>query len=208
MEDERTESCTLVGIRAYFRELARVHGNRGPVGEIIGALSAGSLDPADYDRICRQHGVGREIWFRRQVLDLLLGYLAQELDKGPISAEARHDLRELRLFLRVADGEFMKYRAAEVARLLGDQFDAILADFVIDAAEELHQVELQALFGLSYDDYLALIRAPLERAVAQLSELSRRGSFEDRSTALAKLSAIDPMYRLATARGRTLGALF
>jgi hypothetical protein len=208
MEDELAGSNTAVGLRAHFRALVVTQGTQGPIGELIAALSGEHLDRADYDRICGRHGIDTDIWFRRQVLDLVLGYVTQELEKGPLSAGAQRDLRELRHFLQVTDGEFMKHRAAEVATLLREQFDAILADFVIDDAEELQQVELQALFGLSYDDYLALIRGPLERAVAELSQLSRQGNREGRSTAVAKLAALDPMYRLATARPRRPGALY
>jgi hypothetical protein len=202
------------GIGAYFTDLETRHCTLGLVGEIIGLLAAENLNPAEYERICRQHGVAREPWFRRQILDLVLGHVSRLLENGPLDVKAQRELRGLqrelrglRLFLNVRDGEFQKFRPAEVAALLGKQFERILEDFVIDDSEELQQVELQAVFGLSYDDYLTLIRAPLERVVAELSGIQCEGSSGERSSAMT-LSALEPMYRLATKRRRTLGALY
>jgi len=208
MEGETLDASGFPGIGAYFTELAVSQGTQGPAGELIALLAAENLNPAEYDRVCRKHGVAKEPWFRRQILDLVLGHVTRLLEHSPLDAAAQRELRGLRRFLDIRDGEFSRFRAGEVAALLEEQFERILEDFVIDNSEELQQVELQAVFGVSYDEYLALIRAPLERVVARLSELRSAGTPAESSSASTKLAALEPMYRLATMQRRTLGALY
>jgi hypothetical protein len=134
---------------------------------------------------------------------LIIGYVREALQSGTLAATHLSDVRILSLCLAVPAGEFMDLRPAEIAALLGDQLDRILEDAVIDDEEELYQVDLQAAFGLGYDDYLMLVRRAFERAYADLSARAARGE-----SVADKLRAIEPIYRLAISRPRTLGALF
>jgi len=192
---------------SHFEGVSRALGTQGPLGEVIHLLASGELDASATDAICHKHDVSREPWFRRQLLDLVLGYVAAALENGPLTAEHQANVRALRRCLRMADGEFAELRSSEVAALLGEQLDRILEDGQVDDAEELYQVELQAAFGLSYDQYLALTRAVIERAYAALR--MQLGQFGDSPLATRrKLEALEPLYKLATAQRRSLGAMY
>src|SRR4051812_34714113 len=104
MDSEASSAERSSGMAAYFRALAAARGVHGPIGELSRLLSASVLDPTEYARTCVDHGVGREPWFRRQVLDLMLGYVARALEDGPLSSETQRDLNELRRFLHIQDG--------------------------------------------------------------------------------------------------------
>ena len=193
-------------IASYFGEIAS-QGGKGPIGELAVLLSAGVLEAAAFEKHVRRHGVAKEEWFKRQLVDLALGFIKEGLRDGALSENHLMDVRALNAFLTIDDGDFFELRPAEVATILGAQLDRILEDAVISNVEELYQVELQAAFGLGYDDYLALTRGAFERTFLDLS-LQAGGSGSSALDAERKLEALEPVYRLATARRRTLGARY
>jgi hypothetical protein len=194
---------------AFFSEVGTSQGTMGPIGELVAQIATGHLDPISYHSICERHGVAREPWLRSQCLDLVLSYVRHCLTSGQgLSPEHVRSLRALQSFLRVRDGEFLALRPAEVASVIREQLDEILADAVIDDGEELYQVELQAVFGLGYDDYLAMTRVVFERVSADLSIQARAAEAPAAAAAAKKLDTLAPVVRIATARARTLGALY
>jgi hypothetical protein len=200
VDESLTNSRTL---QAHFSGLAASAGTSGPIGEVVHLLSVGELTPTVFGALCRKHGLQREQWFRGQVLDLVIGYVQDALRSGALTSAHQADVRILSMCLDISAGEFVDRRPAEIAALLGEELERILDDDVIDDAEELYQVDLQTAFGLGYDDYLTLVRTAFERAHADLSARAARGEAVG-----AKLRALEPIYRLATSRPRSLGALY
>jgi hypothetical protein len=90
--------------------------------------------------------------------------------------------------------------------------DTILADERVDHFEELHLVSVQAAFDLSYDQFLSLGRAALERTIANL-DFKRALAERDCNVATADTltrtrAALEPLYWLTSRQRRTLGALY
>ena len=187
--------------------LVASRGNRGPIGELAVLLSRGVLDPVAFAEHVKAHGLAGVDWFRRQVVDLAFGFIVKGLEGGGVKPGHLGKVRRVNAFLHITDGEFLKLRPAEVAAVIGEQLDLILTDSEISREEELHQVELQAAFGLGYDDYLALGRTAFERAYFDL-ELVSRFPGPAQFGLQRKLDALTPMYRMAIARKRTLGSLY
>lgn len=198
---------TSEAIRAHFQNLGARIGLRGPTGEVIAILARGEYDPAAFADVRTRHGVEREDWFRGQLLDLIFGVLATQGDGEPLAAELIHDLTALGLFLHVEDGEFLRLKPNETAAVLGAQWDLLLADGEITDSEDLYQVELQDLFGLSYDQYVMLIRPAIERAWARL-QAPAPGEFGSESRRLRLRDALQPLYELARSQPRTLGTFY
>jgi hypothetical protein len=190
-------------IATYFQQILSTQGDRGPVGAILQQLAAGTLTAEAFARIADDHGVRREAWFRGQILDLFIGFVRTLLDTVRLGPEHRALLLDLRRQLAIPDGEFIMRRPAEVAAIVDEQLDRILADGIIDGAEELEQVEIQAAFGLAYDDYLLVSRRAFERVYSELLPLAAHSP-----EAARKLHILGPLYLLVTERPRTLGALF
>lgn len=197
---------TASAIAKYFGEVAE-KGNRGPIGELAVLLSQGTLEPAVFSAHVQVHGLDGEDWFKRQVLDLSIGFILNGLGANTLTADYLADIRTVNAFLHIADGDFYAFRPAEVAAVLGEQLALILEDAEISRDEELLQVELQAAFGLGYDEYLALGRTAFERAFLDL-QLQSAMPGADSQSVNRKLVALEPIYRLATLRKRTLGALY
>jgi hypothetical protein len=195
-------------VQEHFSRLAREIGTRGPTGELIALLASGHSEPIAYHEIVERHGVARETWFRQQSLDLVLGYARACLETGALDANRQSDISHLKEFMDVGEGEFATQRPAEVASLLQEQLEMILADGVIDENEDLYQVELQKAFDLGYDQYLLFTRVVLERVWARLSHMADNATDLEAGWARRRLYALEPLYRLAVAQPRTLGTLY
>ena len=203
--DEATANVRPL-IAAHYRVKVETHPS-GPIGELVAQLATGILDPRQVERLKRSHGLAGEDWYRRQVADLALGFIENCLLDGALNEQELTDIHALNACLGLDNRAYFKLRPAEVSALLSEQLDRILDDDLITDEEELYQVELQAAFGLGYDEYLLLIRGALERAYAQLSRSAEIGG-PSAADARRKLKALDPIYRLATATRRTPGALY
>jgi hypothetical protein len=199
-------------LRRHFSLVLADAGSTGAVAEILLLLSQGILDGAAFATIINQHGLNREPWFRDQRLDLVIGYVSAILSEGDIDSKTLDSIATLKRCLGVSEGDFISLRPAEVAALLNGELEQILEDDFIDAIEDLRQTELQAAFDLSYDQYLQLTRAELERAMASLMErleMARRSRGSDSSRLLEeRIAALDPIYQLAVSQPRRLGALY
>jgi hypothetical protein len=195
-------------IQKYFTEWIATHGSAGPHGELARWLATGEIEPSQYPEIVARHGVDRVPGFRDGVLDMVMSYAERCFVDGPPSVRDVAEIRILRRALHVADATLSDRRPVELSLILRSVFEAVLADGVIEDWEDLYLVEVQAAFGIGYDELLSLARPALEEAVANLERrLAAEPRLGDRRLAAAKLAALEPMYRLAAARPPSLGRL-
>lgn len=118
------------------------------------------------------------------------------------------DITTLQTLLRIPPSAYSKVRPVEVATILRQQLEEILADAVIDRAEDLYQVELQAIFGLGYDEYLRMTRVVFERVWDELQQEAALQHVDRAALIHVKITAIEPIVRLALAQPRSTGALY
>lgn len=185
-------------LRAYFgaRKGQPAH---GPTAELMGMLASGTLTDSSFRELVQRHHLSHEPWFRKQCLDLVLGFLQALLDSAPLTSEAQEELLWLKRSLAVREGELFDYRPAEITALLAGQMEAILADGAVDDAEERYQVELQRALDLGYDQYLALSRRAIEEALRDLElRLAMRQSASEDPSLRERIRALQSLYWLAT----------
>lgn len=200
------------GISRHFEQFVKQFGGGGPIGRIATALARGELGTESLKWTIDGQGESEEGWFRKGLLDLVLSYIQSSALEGVISDQCRRNIHLLKLCLGIREGEFFSERPAEVAAVLGEQLDYILDDLQIDNAEDLYQVELQAVFDLSYDHYLQLTRSAFERSLTAIRlDLGRAEMRHDKAAAsdlYKKAQALEPIALLALNQPRTLGALY
>lgn len=180
-------------ISTYFEQYAREHPGSGPLPQLVRLLALQRLEPVEIDRVWNDYGLSGNDAFRGQMLDLVLAYVEDALAKAPPNRDLAMDANLLRWFFRIPDGEFAERRPAEVEAILSREFERILTDSVVDSAEELQQVELQAAFGISYDDYLRFTKAAFEHAVTLDVPDFALGPV-DRSRVRKELAVLAPLY--------------
>ena len=142
------------------------------VQDLVSAIAREELTRPTFDAIAGRHGVQDLNPFKGALLDLVLYYVRFALNDHALSETEIDTVRQLKRFLRIEDGDFWLYRREQVRDAVELEIARILVDGRIDRAEELHQVEVQALFDLGYDQYLALTKEVVAGAVEELETVA------------------------------------
>jgi hypothetical protein len=164
------------------------------------------------EQILDLHGLSQNEAVRKEIIDLVLQFVEESLRQGGLTDSLIAEIKEMKLFLDVREGEFFNYRPVEISEILIKQLNAILDDFIIDRREDLYQVELQAAFDLGYDQYFALTRRAFEEAVelwdAQIRQAQASHQGDVIATLKDKREELEPFVKLALAQQRTIGGLY
>jgi hypothetical protein len=83
----------------------------------------------------------------------LLLYVNLVLNDHIITENEKRNIRLLKLYFKIEEGDFYRYRYQEVEEVLHRQFELLYSDNKIDFNEALHKVELQDIFNVSYDQF-------------------------------------------------------
>ena len=179
---------------------------------LLAALAQPQASRQELEQILSSHGLSQNGAVRQQIIDLVLQFVDESLQDSGLTESLVVEIRTLKAFLEIREGEFFKYRPVEVSEILTNQLNRILGDFVIDRSEDLYQVELQAAFDLGYDQYFGLTRRAFEETMelwdAQIRQ-AQAGNDKDALEILKqKRAGLEPFMKLAMAQQRTLGALY
>lgn len=135
------------------------------VASIVEVLARG--DTLDRDSFERLLGV-RDPASEASLCDFLLHCIAAFLSDHSLSVEEKSAIRYLWRLFQVSEGHLARVRGDRVGQLLAVELGRMLEDRRIDAAEALHQVDLQEVFGLGYDQYLELTKPHVFRVLLSL----------------------------------------
>jgi hypothetical protein len=95
--------------------------------------------------------------FKNEALKILILYIRLALNDNILSIEEKNNIKFLKLLFGIKDGDFKDNESiyTQVKNIINIQLQLIyLDDDSIDYSEALHKVDLQEIFGLSYDDFL------------------------------------------------------
>lgn len=94
--------------------------------------------------------------YKLNSLNLIIFYIYNSLNDNALSKEEKGNIKFLKLILDVKEGDFINYKniKEEVDSLIKIQLRLMyIDDDKIDNEEALHKVDLQEIFGLSYDEF-------------------------------------------------------
>jgi len=94
--------------------------------------------------------------YKENALNLIIHYIYSSLNDNALSKTEKANIRFLKLVLEVKEGDFMRNKEikAEVTDIMKIQLRLLyIDDDKIDKQEALHKVDLQEIFGLSYDEF-------------------------------------------------------
>lgn len=122
------------------------------INEIIELIYTNTLDEKSLEEIFERNQIKRIEDIKEELLDVLIVYINLVLNDHVISENELNNLQHLKLTFKIHEGDFYKYRYDEIGEVLKRQFIRMYRnDEKIDAKEALHNVSLQKLFDLSYD---------------------------------------------------------
>jgi hypothetical protein len=195
-------------MRDLFTRYVVTHRPEGAVGAVADLLAEGTLSRVTFDAVVAEYGVEHDRGFRDGLLDLVLHAARDAVRDHALSGDEVDLLRQLTVTFRVREGEFVARRRADVAAVLQGEVHRLLADDVVDGSEAAYAEQLQRVFGLGYDEYLALVRDAFTPAVERALARAAAGTWDgapERARFERALAALRTAYVLSPAQRRALG---
>lgn len=194
-------------LKAFFEAKAYAYPTNTAPNEIAKLLSADELTPYGCAPIIQKYGLERDGGLNRIFLDWIIEFVQSALTSRPNVTEDAKALEVVKHSLRIREGDFASLRPIEVKAILCEQLVGILEDGLLEEHEELAQLELQRIFSLGYDHYLALTRPLYDAAIAVLRAAIERASPTDMPALSKRLLSLEAVCALAGSQPRSLGGL-
>ena len=149
-------------MKATIQETAKELVSRREYPEVIKAalqlIVEGQMNSLALNKILSENGIRRITDIKDKTLDVILDYADVILEDDAISQEELTNLQMLKLFFHVEEGDFQKNnKFKRVENIIIRQLEKLYADNVLEYHEELHQSELQGVFGMGHDEYMAIV---------------------------------------------------
>lgn len=138
--------------------------------DIATLLADEKLSPASLKEVLHKHKIDSISNIKLELLDLLLIYAGMILDDQLIDNAEATNFNFMKRLFGIQEGDFYKHRYAAMQEVLSAQFALIYADNRVDTREAMHHVELQELFDLSYDQFLAFQKEEVNRSLKSGAE--------------------------------------
>lgn len=159
-----------LGFISAIHQLCETHSYSEDIRELLNMMLHGKstihfLDYIDDRNLGLAHIKG-------QAMEVVLDYAQLILEDNVLSQDEIFNIRYLRRFFNIEDGEFLEYsKRARVEAILIEQLEKLYADNKIDKEEMLHKSEMQGLFGLGYDDYQEIVNKVAIEAYSRGADL-------------------------------------
>ena len=165
-------------LRDVFREHLDSEALTGPIRSIAQLIASGELSRDSFDGLIEAKGLSGTPDLKEILLDLTLIFTRKCVEDHKLSEVEIDELVNLVTILRITEGDFYELRRDAVQAVICAQAMWMLGDEYVTEEEEILQSDLQRLFGLSYDQYVALLRPVAKKHIEQLE--SRRLATQDR----------------------------
>lgn len=123
------------------------------ISDIAEIIYNGSLNPENLNSILNEHKIKDIRDINEELLDLILVYINLALNDHIISENERRNIKRLKIHFKIKEGDFIEKRYSEIEDVLQRQFERLYSDNKIDTTESMHNVDLQEIFDLSYDQF-------------------------------------------------------
>lgn len=134
-------------------------------------IASEKLSRASFDELIQTEELLRVSNLKEALLDLTLIFARQCVENHCLSDVEIAELDSLVTIFRIEEGDFYELRRDAVQEIISAQAMWMLQDQYVTEQEEVLQRDMQRLFGLSYDQYVALLRLLAKK---HIEELERR----------------------------------
>lgn len=145
-------------IQESTRELMSRNEYPEVIKDALQLIVDGQMSSFALDKVLTEKGIRRITDIKEKTLDVLLDYADIILEDDILTFDELRDLKMLKLFFRIEDGDFQKNnKFARVEAIIVRQLEKLYADNKLDEQEAMHQSDLQGVFGLGYDEYAKIV---------------------------------------------------
>ena len=140
-------------------------------------FSDGNTSPIDLKKMISEYTTSSEK-LRWEAVDVIIDYVELILEDNILSPDEMHILRLMKLYFRVQEGDFLKqHKEEQIEHILCRQLELIYQDKQVDSNESVMKVDLQELFGLSYDQFLQFEHMAVEQALKNGADIKDLDTF-------------------------------
>lgn len=130
------------------------------------------LDRGNIKKVLDEHKIKKIEDIKDELIDLLIVYINLILNDHIVSDNEKYNVELLKKYFKIKEGDFYSNRYQEVEDILHRQFEKIYFDNNISKEEALHNVDLQGLFNLSYDQFDKFKEGEIGRALEQGADIA------------------------------------
>jgi len=130
------------------------------------------LSRENLEKTFSEHKIRRIEDIKEELLDLLIVYINLILNDHVISEKEKCNVGLLKMYFKIKEGDFYNNRYYEIEDILHRQFERLYFDNSINKEETLHNVCLQDLFDLSYDQFDEFKEKEVRKALEQGADIT------------------------------------
>ena len=124
---------------------------------ILQLVIDGKMRLPDVEATLTQIKIKRITDLKDQLVNVMFDYIDLCLEDDVLTQSEMQDFQTLQRFFRIQEGDFIRcHKEREIKNVLTEQLRKIQSDKVVDKSEALMKNDLQAMFGLSYDQFLTI----------------------------------------------------
>jgi len=123
------------------------------ISHITELIYNNNLNSKRLNLILKEHDIKIIQDIKDELLDLVIVYVNLVLNDHIVTTKEKHNVEILKAHFKIKEGDFFNKRYDEVGNILIRQFERMYLDNLVDHEEELHMVDLQEIFDLSYDQF-------------------------------------------------------
>ncbi|RYE54866.1 MAG: hypothetical protein EOP48_11380 [Sphingobacteriales bacterium] len=155
----------LEDLKEPFQKILSTNNFGDPANEVAELIAEGQFNLQNLDGVLKRYQLKDLVQIKLQVLDMLISYIWLIVSDNVITAREANNLRFLKRFFKIREGDFYSSKYATIETILERQFELMYQDDVIDKDEAIQKVELQEMFDLSYDQFLKLSQKAITSAI-------------------------------------------
>lgn len=125
------------------------------------------LNRENIHTVLDEHKINKIEDIKEELIDLLIVYINLILNDHILSDNEKFNIELLKKYFKIKEGDFYTIRYEEVEDILHRQFERIYLDNKVNKEEAIHNVDLQELFNLSYDQFDQFKENEISRALKQ-----------------------------------------
>lgn len=152
-------------LKEAFAYIISIEGFKDYIKKISLLICNNNLDRQNLEKVLNEHQIVQVEDIKEDILDMLMAYINFILHDNVITEQEAVNIKQLKRFFRIKEGDFYNYRHNKIESILNRQFEHVYGDNKIDTEEALYKVGLQELFDLSYDQFLNLIDKEVKAAL-------------------------------------------
>ena len=145
--------------------------------EVLRLFVHGNTPSFEIRETLKKRNVGVED-LHNEAINVIFDFVNLILDDHIITKQEMDELRKLKMILHIKEGDFIAaHKEEDIEKILHKEFKLIYSDKAVDKNEAAMKVDLQELFGLSYDQFLFFEQEVVEYALKQGADVTNLDTF-------------------------------